>query len=65
MQKNKIEKLSRFADEEKNKVKAKREQLERLKTELEMIRIINGNAYREEHAEDDELVINDDDPESG
>jgi hypothetical protein len=34
--------LSRFADEEKNRVKAKREQLESLKTELEMIRLLSG-----------------------
>jgi len=42
MQKSKVEKLSRLADEEKNKVKAKREQLEALKTELDMIRLISG-----------------------
>ena len=40
--KNKIEKLSRLKDEEKNKVKSKRAQLEALKTELEMIRLIGG-----------------------
>jgi hypothetical protein len=42
MHKNKIEKLSRLKDEEKNKVKSKRAQLEALKTELEMIRLIGG-----------------------
>lgn len=42
MLKNKIEKLSRLKDEEKNRVKAKRAQLEALKTELEMIRLISG-----------------------
>ena len=42
MQRNKIEKLARLKDEEKNKVKAKKAQLESLKTELEMIKLISG-----------------------
>jgi hypothetical protein len=40
--------MSRFVDEEKNKVKAKKEQLETLKTELEMIRLITGSNAKDD-----------------
>lgn len=44
----------RFADEEKNRVLAKREQLETLKTELQMIRLLTGNMVSQDNTQGDE-----------
>lgn len=44
----------RFADEEKNRVLAKREQLETLKTELQMIRLLTGNMVSRDNSQGDD-----------
>ena len=44
----------RFADEEKNRFQAKKDQLETLKTELQMIRLLTGNMPSQDNGQGDE-----------